>query len=293
MKISHGLEYFALWTLTKAVQIIPGRLADIIAWSLGKLIYYILTSRRRIAEENLRRAFPGELSEKRIDEIVKTVFINIARTTISFTRQPVLKSEDFLRSVTTVKGAEYIDQALSEGRGAMMVTGHYGNWELFGRWLPVAGYPTDFLMGHQHNEKVNDLFISFRKTKGLGLIPVGIASRHVLKSLKANRLIGVASDQHAASGGVVVDFLGRPASTPKGPAAFAVKIGSPIIFGYLVREKYGQYQIEFFPPIYPPDSGDSTNDINWMTQQYASILESLIRKKPEEWMWTHRRWKLD
>lgn len=293
MKISHGLEYITLWTLTKMVQIIPGRLADALAWCLGKMTYYILTSRRRIAEENLRRAFPGEISEERIAEIVKIVFINIARTTITFTRQPVLKRKNFLKSVISSKGTEYIEKALNEGRGAMMVTGHYGNWELFGRWLPSAGYPTDFLMGHQHNEKVNDLFISFRKTEGLGLIPVGIASRHVLKSLKANRLIGVASDQHAASGGVVVNFLGRPASTPKGPAAFAVKVGAPIIFGYLVRIKYGQYKIEFFPPIYPPNSGNSEKDINEMTQQYASILESLIREKPEEWMWTHRRWKLD
>ena len=293
MKISHGLEYIALWTLAKTVQIIPGRLADVIAVGIGKLAYYILTSRRKIAEDNLRRAFPGELSEKRITEIVKTVFVNIARTTIAFARQPVFKKEDFLRSVVSVKGSEYIDKALREGHGAMMVTGHYGNWELFGRWLPSAGYPTDFLMGHQHNEKVNDLFVSFRKTEGLGLIPVGVASRHVLKSLKANRLIGVASDQHAASGGVVVNFMGRPASTPKGPAAFAVKVGSPIIFGYLVREKYNQYRIEFFPPIYPPNSGDTENDINQMTQKYASILESLIRRNPEEWMWTHRRWKLD
>ncbi len=293
MKISHGLEYIALWTLTKTVQIIPGRLADIIATGVGKMTYYILTSRRRIAEDNLRRAFPDELSEKRITEIVKIVFVNIARTTIQFARQPVFKKEDFLRSVVSVKGSEYIDKALEEGRGAMLVTGHYGNWELFGRWLPSAGYPTDFLMGHQHNEKVNDLFISFRKTEGLGLIPVGVASRKVLKSLRANRLIGVASDQHAASGGVNVNFLGRPASTPKGPAAFAVKVGSPIIFGYLVREKYNQYRIEFFPPIYPPNSGDTENDINQMTQKYASILESLIRKDPVEWMWTHRRWKLD
>jgi len=293
MKISHGLEYAALWTLAKTVQIIPGRLADIFAVGIGKLIYYILSSRRRIAEDNLRRAFPGELSEKRIIEIVKRVFVNIARTTIQFARQPVLKKEDFIRSVVSVKGTEYIDRALSEGRGAMMVTGHYGNWELFGRWLPSAGYPTDFLMGHQHNEKVNNLFVSFRKTEGLGLIPIGVAARKVIKSLKANRLIGVASDQHAASGGVIVNFFGRPASTPKGPAAFAVKTGAPIIFGYLVREKYNRYRIEFFPPVYPPDSGNTENDINWMTQRYTSILESLIRENPEEWMWTHRRWKLD
>ncbi|MCP4706939.1 MAG: lysophospholipid acyltransferase family protein, partial [candidate division Zixibacteria bacterium] len=286
-------EYLTLWTLTKTVQIIPGRLADGIAIGIGKLAYLILSSRRRIAEENLCRAFHDELDDTRISEIVKTVFINVARTTITFARQPVLKREKFVKSVKTVIGSEFIDKALSEGNGAMMVTGHYGNWELFGRWLPSAGYPTDFLMGHQHNEKVNDLFIKFRQTEGLGLIPVGIASRHVLKSLKANRLIGVASDQHAASGGVVVNFMGRPASTPKGPAAFAVKVNSPIIFGYLVREKYGQYKIEFFPPIYPPNSGDTEKDINEMTQKYASILESLIRKKPEEWMWTHRRWKID
>jgi len=293
MKISHGLEFVALWSLTKTVQVLPGRVADLIAVGIGKLAYFILASRRRIAQENLRRAFPNEISEQEITKIVRTVFINVARTTIEFARQPIMKPDEILKSTISHIGVEYLDRVLSEGKGAMLVTGHVGNWELLGGWLAAKGYPVDFLVGHQHNELVNELFLTFRRSFGAGIIPIGVAARHVIKSLRANRMVVVASDQHSASGGVAVNFMGRPASTPKGPAAFAVKVGSPLIFGYLAREKYNCYRVEFFPPIYPAGSDNAENDIFLMTQAYAAILESIIRKRPDQWMWTHRRWKLD
>ncbi len=292
MKISHGIEYIAFWLLVKAVQLMPGRLADKIAIGLGWLSYKILTSRRRIAQDNLKRAFGDEKSDEEYDRIVRQVFVNVARDVIEFARQPVIGLEKIHKYVVEQIGREHIDNVLKEKKGLMFVTGHIGSGELLGGWLATQ-YPMDFVVGKQHNPHVDRMFNSFRSAFGVGLIPVGLTARHVIKSLKENRIVALMSDQHSATGGTVVQFFGRPASTPKGPAAFAVKTGCPVIFGALLRERYDRFRAIIMPPIYPPNSGDKEKDVNYITQQYTSQLEELIRKQPEQWMWTHRRWKLD
>ncbi len=293
MKISHGLEYAAIWSLTKFVQIIPGRAADWIALGLGKLAHTVLSSRRRIAWDNIRRSSLGIEDDKRIDEIVRAVFVNIARTTIEFCRQPVYNKDRILRMYDTPDGIENFDRIRDDGKGAMLISPHMGNWELLGGWVVAMGYPIDFMVGKQHNPKVDTLFISFRQSLGVNTYQVGVGVRGVMKALRKGRMVAVVSDQHAASGGVVVDFLGRKASTPAGPAAFAVKAGCPIICGCSVRLGYNHHKALINQPIYPPNTGDTERDIQIMTQKYTEQFEGFIREYPEQWMWTHRRWKID
>ncbi len=293
MKISHGLEYVVFWLLTKSVQIMPARLSDMIAVLLGKLAYKILASRRRIASDNLRRAFGQTKSDAEYEMIIKNVFINISRTTVEFARQPVFSRAEILKMIPESSGREHIDEALEKGHGLIFISAHVGNWELLGGWLTANGYPTDFLVGQQHNPYVDRLFDDFRAAFGVGRFQVGVAARHVLKSLRDNRVVAMVSDQHSASGGVVVDFFGRPASTPVGPAAFSIKTGSPVVLGVLIRRGYKRHRAIISRLIYPPDSGDNEKDTVWMTQQYTSLLEEIVRQYPDQWMWTHRRWKLD
>ncbi len=292
MKMSHGVEFAAFWILVKFVQLIPGWLADKIASGVGWLAYKLLKSRRNIAYENMQRAFKGEMADPEIDRITRIVFKNVARDLIEFARQPKIGIDKVDQYVYEQSGAEHIEKALEEGHGVMLVTGHFGNGELFGGWL-ARRFPIDFVVGIQHNPYVDRMFNSFRSVFGAKIIPIGLAARHAIKSLKSNRVVILMSDQHSATGGTVIQFFDRPASTPKGPAAFAVKTGCPIIFGVLLREKYNKFRVILNRPIYPPKSGDKEKDIQWMTQKYSSELEELIRKHPEQWMWTHRRWKID
>lgn len=293
MKISHGFEYIIFWSLAKLVQLLPGNVADLVAVALGKLAYRVLTSRRRVAMENLDRAFKGEKSKAETEMIARNAFISVSRTSIEFARFPVISRQKMLDMIPEYSGQEYIDKALNMGRGVIFISGHLGNWELMGAWVAITGYATDFLVGQQHNPYVDGLLNFFRKSIGVKLIPIGIAARHVIQSLRENRIVVLVSDQHSASGGVVVNFFGRPASTPKGPAAFAVKVGCPIILGSLIRIRHDKHRTIIQPPVYPPNSGDKEKDIHEMTQKYTSQLESVIKKYPDQWMWTHRRWKMD
>jgi KDO2-lipid IV(A) lauroyltransferase len=291
--MSHGLEYLAFWSLTRLVQLLPARAADWLAVGLGQLAHMILKSRREIAYENLRRGFRGSKGSDEIESITRKVFISISRTSIEFCRFPVLTGKRIVTMIPEYTGLEYLEQIQNEGRGAILVSGHIGNWELLGAWVYAMGYQIDFLVGQQHNQYVDNLLNQFRKSVGVGIIPIGVAARHVIKSLKANRLVAMVSDQHSATGGTDIRFFDRPASTPKGPAAFAVKMNCPILSGFLYRKRFDIHKAVIFPPIYPPDSGDREKDIIKMTQAYTSGFENAIREYPDQWMWTHRRWKRD
>ncbi len=292
-KISHRFEFILFWCLTQIMRLFSARMADRLAVILGKAAYHVLTSRRRIALDNLRRAFKDEKTEAEYRKIAKTVFVNMARSIVEFIRMPLLSKEKIMEIVPEHIGTEHLDDALRKGRGGLVVSAHFGNWELLGARIAAAGYPSDFLVGRQHNQYVDNALLKIRAVTGAGIISVGVGSRHVLKSLRDNRLVILAADQHSATGAVITRFFGRPAATHKGPAAFAIKMNCPLIFGCLIRERYDRFRLITEAPLYSPGSRDPEKDIQTMMQAYSEWLEKIIRQYPEQWMWTHRRWKVD
>ena len=290
-KLSHETEYLATLLGVKLAQAMPPGLADSFGATLGSLVHFALASRRRITHDNLKRALGESLSDTERKLIVKNVFRNTGRTLIEFARiGRTIKGG--LEEIIVGDGLDHLKEVHDKGKGGIVVTAHFGSFELFGAWVGTRGYPMDFLTGVQHNQKVNSLLNGFRREIGVGLVSIDRTLRPVFKALRANRLIGLIADQHAPSG-VVVDFFGRPAATPKGPAAFAVKAKAPILPFVMRRERYNRHVVMAGDPIYPPASGDSERDILTMTSAYTCFFEDCIRKYPDQWLWTHRRWKVD
>jgi KDO2-lipid IV(A) lauroyltransferase len=203
---------------------------------------------------------------------------------------PVLKN-DKLDGLVEFEGLENIDRALSEKKGAVMIAGHFGSWELMGAATRQKGYPIDFLVGEQHNLLVDDMMNEYRQLMGIGIIKMGVATRGVIKALRNNRFVAMLSDQDAGRDGTMVSFFGYPASTPKGPAAFALKTDAQIIMGFIIRQDNKKQRIIFEKPIHIQKSEDKEEDIKNLTQAYTSLLEDYIRKYPDHWFWPHRRWK--
>ena len=289
-KLSHRVEYVLALAGVTAAQAMPARLADLFGAGLGDLACLLLASRRRIARENLRRAMGESLSEREIRGIVRKTFQNTGRTVVEFSR--LGKTFATVQQVVhLVSGREHLDRVHAEGRGGILVSGHSGSWELGGAFMASLGYPMDFLTGVQHNELVDGLLNGFRQHLGVGLIPISKGVKGVFRSLRAGRFVVLLSDQHAPAG-VVVSFFGRPAATPKGPAAFAVKAGAPILPAMSRRVAWDRHEVVIGSPIYPPDSGDTERDIVTLTQAYTDVFEACIREYPDQWLWTHRRWKV-
>ena len=290
-RLSHNIEYCFTLLGVKLAGLLSPRVADAFGAALGSLAYTLLPSRRRIAYDNLKKAMGDTLTEQEIRAIIKRVFKNIGRTLVEFARFGKIKLEG-TRKITFLDGLEYLRRVHDEGKGGIIVTAHFGNWELLGSWVATSGYPMDFLVGSQHNQKVDNLLNDFRREMGVGIIPLKTSIRGVFKCLRANHFTGLVSDQHAHSGGVTVKFFGRKAATPKGPAAFAVKAKCPLIPLLIRRERYDRHVVMAGELIYPPGSGDDEKDIETMTMAYTKFFEDGIRKYPDQWMWTHRRWKL-
>jgi lauroyl/myristoyl acyltransferase len=214
--VKHNLEYLATLVGFKLANAMSPRVADRLGAALGSLGYYLLASRRRVAEDNLRRAFGDAMSDGEISATARDAFRSVGRSVVDFMRFEKLGPE-WVNRVVESDARPVVEKTLAEGKGVIVVTPHFGDWELGGVWFAAQGFPCDILVGVQHNEKVDALVNRMRTSIGASVIPVGASLRAVFKSLKDNHVLGIAPDQHAPSGRMILEFFGRPASVAKGP----------------------------------------------------------------------------
>lgn len=285
----YKVEFYAVSFLIAVLNIIPYRLALLLGDIIGFLAFSIIRIRRKVTLDNLRMSFGDKYSEREYIRIGARSYRNIGRGFVEYGLFPSLSKKDLSRFVT-IEGEENLANIKASGKGAVLVTGHFGSWELMGAFLSRRGWPIDYLVGEQHNLLVNDLMNSHRRIFDIGLIEMGVAARGVFKAVKNGRMVCMLSDQDAGDDGAVVEFLGRPASTPKGPAAFAIKTGVPLGLGFIIRKGKRQTVI-IEPPVEFTPSGNKEEDIKNLTQMYTSVLEKYVREYPDHWFWPHRRWK--
>ena len=287
--VSHRLEYAAVRACQALICALPaGAARELGAW-LGSVAYG-LGIRREVVRAHLARIFGGERTEAELAAITLESYRNFGRTAFEYARFPRLTPEAIERTVS-LEGGEHLDRALASGNGAILVAGHFGNWELAAT-LATMGYPLTFLVGEQHNTLVDGLMNSLRARFGVELVPLTGSLMGVLRALRRNRIVAMLSDQDAGRSGIFVDFLGLPASTPYGPGRIAARTGAPLLPGNAVRKPGGRHSLVIRPAVPPPPPDTSPEDAaRHYTQAYTSALEAFIRAHPGQYFWMHRRWK--
>jgi len=287
--LSHRLEYAGVRLFHWIVNALPAAAARELGALLGRAAFG-LGVRRAVTLEHLQRVFGGEKTEEELVRIARASYENFGRTTFEFARFPRLSGELIDRTIS-VTGGEHLDRALEEGRGAILVAGHFGNWELAAT-LATRGYPLTFLVGEQHNILVDRLMNSLRARFGVEIVPLTGSLLGVLRALRRNRIVAMLSDQDAGRDGVFVDFLGKAASTPYGPGRLAVRTGAPILPGNAIRRGRGLHEIVILPPVARPlENMPVEEQVRFTTQAYTTAFESFIREHPDQYFWMHRRWK--
>ena len=289
-KIKHRVEYGITCLLGTILRILPYRLALFFGSFLGFLAFDVFRVRRKVTLINLKNSLGDQKKGKELRKIGRRSYRNIGKSLVEYSLFPSLNKEK-ISGMVEFEGTENFDEALKRGKGAIIVAGHFGSWELMGAATSQRGYPVDFLVGEQHNILVDNLMNDYRKTVGIGIIKMGTAAKGIIKALKNNRFVAMLSDQDAGNDGTVVDFFNRPASTPKGPAAFALKMNAPIIMAFIIRENKDKQKVVIEKPISIDKSKNKEDNIQSLTQAYTSLLEEYIRKYPDHWFWPHRRWK--
>jgi KDO2-lipid IV(A) lauroyltransferase len=288
--LQHRLEYAAVRAAQAAICALPERAARAVGAFLGDLAFSALRIRRAVVMEHLRRVFGGEMSEDELARVARESYRNFGRMTFEYARFPRLRLADIEAGIAVV-GGEHLDNALAGGRGAVLVAAHFGNWELAAT-LASRGYPLTFLVGEQHNVLVDGLMNRLRERFGVETVPVTGSLMGVLRALRRNRIVAMLSDQDAGKSGVFVEFLGREASTPYGPARMSARTGAPLLPGVAVRKGGGKHELVICPPVSPlPEGTPLDEQVRALTQGYTSVFERFIRERPDHYFWMHRRWK--
>jgi len=290
-RLKHYVEYIPILLILSVLKILPYRLGVAFGSFLGMVGWSVLGIRKDVALENLRRCFPDKYGIKDLEKIGLESYKNFGRSMLEYALITKLRDGRISRYVR-VENRERFDKLIGEGKGCIGVTGHFGSWEVAGAILSNS-WPAyiDFLVGEQHNLLVNNLMNRNRHLMGIGTIEMGMAARGVLASVRRGKMVAMLSDQDAGKDGVIINLFGLPASTPKGPAAFALKEKKPIAMAFIIREKGPYHRMICEKPIVIKPSGNKDDDIKVLTQKYTDVLESYIRQYPDHWFWAHRRFK--
>jgi len=286
---SHRLEFAAARSLERAVSALPEGAADRLGRAVGRALHKA-GIRRDIVESNLRLAFP-ECDEKWIAHTMLASYEHLGREVAAMMRLSKLDDSAVIERTVPV-GWEELDEARSLGRGVVLVTGHYGNWEMAAATIASRGIPIAAIVRRQANRLVDERLQAMRHKLGVQTIYQGEAPSRVPRILRANGVVGIVGDQDARRSGVFVQYFGRPASTHRGPALFALRLSAPI-FTCVARRMPGddvRYEVRGERVVFTP-SGVLDADVLALTSELASRLEREVRVAPEQYFWFHKRWK--
>lgn len=286
--LSHRGEYLAARLLSSLLRALPLPIALRLGDFLGSVMFHVVRVRRGVILEQLGRAFPEMPTRSRL-RCGADCYRNLARTAVETIRWHG-GARAALADRIRMRGARHLDEALALGRGVIIVTFHFGNWELAGAHLAGLGYPVSVVVQRIHNPFLDRMVSEARLGAGMRTIERGNAVRGVARALRENRVVGILSDQDAREGGVFVPFLGRPASTPRGPAVLSIRLEAPALTAIMVRRRDGGFDF-LIEPIACERVGDLDTDVRRFTASYTARLEEFVRKHPEQWLWQHRRWK--
>ncbi len=290
------LAQFLIYAIVRGFSVIinlfPEGFALGVGKQLGRLAYVIDFEHRRVAIKNLELAFGREKSKNEIRRIALRTFENLGMNFVEFLRVPGLNEEKLLAKVE-IEGRSHLEAALRQGKGIIFLLGHIGNWELLGCMARVLGNNLIALARPLKKNRWLDRFIGdVRRSSGLHVLSTKRAARQVVSALRRNKMVGILIDQREKRAeGVGVDFFGQNASTTPASAFFALKTGAVVIPVYSIRLKGGKHRIVAEPPVELIVTGNKAEDIRINTQRHTKVLESIIRRFPDQWFWIHRRWK--
>jgi KDO2-lipid IV(A) lauroyltransferase len=289
-RLSHTLEMFALRAVIALLRVLPWRVATSFGARLGALGYRPLGIRRKVVERQVAGAFP-DISRAEVARISEGAYRHLGRSTIETALLPYRGVNGVLGLVESVSGWEFMEAGIKEGKGVVLAAGHFGNWELLGSYLAARGVKIDVIVRSMANPQFDRYLNATREKIGMTVVYDRDAVRKTPRSLREGRVVAFVADQGVLGlASTFVPFFGRPAKTPRGAAVFALRFNAAVVFAVAVRQPNGLYHVSV-EPVEIASSGDRDADIDRIVERYTGILESWVRRYPEQYFWHHRRWR--
>jgi Kdo2-lipid IVA lauroyltransferase/acyltransferase len=289
--MTEWLEYAAVWVILHGLSALPRGMARRLAVFVARMIYLMLPKLRRTAEFNLRLAFP-DWSDTQRKAVIRGMVRNLGWMATEFARLPKYTKEN-IEKVVVLSGHENFLEGQRRGKGVLYLTGHIGGWELSSFAHALYGFPLQYMARPLDNARVDALVNRYRCLSGNQPIFKNESARALLRILRESGTVGILADQNTMpEEGVFVDFFGKPACTTTGVARVALHTDAAVVPGYAYwDEGIRRYKLHFDPAVELVRTGDTERDVFVNTQKFASVIESIIRKYPEQWVWVHARWK--
>jgi KDO2-lipid IV(A) lauroyltransferase len=285
------VEAVATGTAVATARVLPERIALGLAASLGRRFAAFDTPARRFARANLKLVFPDWNGAQR-EAFLRTSFSELGRAAAEWARLPGLSPAEILARVE-FRGIERLKNALAKGRGALVVTAHYGSWELLLRaaGVALAGQEVTAIGREQSNPYFQAMINRRRCLSGWQPLPQDAPS--ILRALHRNAVIGILADHYLSErkGGLLAPFLGKPAWSNPGPATLALRTGCPLLLAHTHRLSENRHRVELEVGPEPPSGDDRQKNISEFTTRINEALGQLIRREPVPWLWATRRWR--
>ncbi|MDR0548055.1 MAG: lysophospholipid acyltransferase family protein [Deltaproteobacteria bacterium] len=290
------LGVFGFMALTWPLARLPKTLTLALGALGGRLFFFLLRRRRRVTLGNIERAqAAGALDPKlNVAQTAAATFANLGVVAVeSFCL--LHKGVDYFQGRWSILGQEIAREALDLGRrekrGLIFLTGHVGNWELSCKVLPLFFDFKVNIVGRSQGALADALLIRLRTQGGHNFVFKDGGAGVMLKTLRSGGVLGTLFDQSALVGseGAPLNFMGRPALTTLAPLKLAAKTGA-LVVPFFSRREGSYHYFEIFPYLIPPARADR----DWLiqsTQSLNDLLAEFVRKRPDQWMWGHRRWK--
>lgn len=285
------LEYFAVRALVNVIGWLPRPLARGVGIGLAHLVRVLHRKLWRVGMRNLAIAFPEKSPRDRVT-ILKTVYTGIGRQLAEFCLFPRYTRENVKR-IAIYEGFENFDAAQKQGKGVLLLTGHFGAWEVGSFAHSLYGYPIKIVVRDLDNPEVDALVKRYRTMHGNETVDSRDFLRGLLTAMRANDTVGILMDTNMTPPqGVFVDFFGIAACTAAGMARVALKTGAAVVPAYTIWDAVlKRYRVCFDPALETIRSDDAAADVIANTARYNVALETIVRRHPDQWLWVHRRWK--
>ncbi|HEV7838425.1 MAG TPA: lysophospholipid acyltransferase family protein [Gemmatimonadaceae bacterium] len=288
--LAHRAEFYTMQATIRALRALSWDTACRVGEKLGMLGYRPLGIRKRVVEKQIAAAFP-ELNPGEVERLAVKSYAHLGRTFIETALLDAIGQKGLLDLFETVEGWPLVEEVMAEGKGAVMVTGHIGNWELAGGYVAARGIPLDAIVRGMANPLFDTFINHTREQMGMTVVHDSEAVRRTPRSLRGGRAVAFVADQGVLGlASTFVPFFGRPAKTPRGAAVFALRFDTPVLFIVALRKPNGRYRL-IVERIEAEDTGNRDQDVDSIVARFTERLEKWVRVVPEQYFWQHRRWK--
>lgn len=290
-KVRYSFLYIVVRILIVVSGAVPRKIWLSLFGFLGGIGYYTATYSRKVAINNLTLAYGQEKSEQEIRALAKKVFVMIGKNGADIIRSYRITSRDTYERLRVITGVEHLEMAYAKGKGVIFLTAHLGAFELCATEMAVRGYKPLIIGTAMKDERLTELLWRQRSKLGASAIERGKETVRLIKTLKSGGTVAILIDQDTRVKSVFVDFFGKPCSTPIGAAVLALKTGAAVVPVFLHLREDGMQEVTCYPEVELEQTGNEEQDVLANTQKFTGIIESEVRKYPEQWLWIHERWK--